>query len=142
MGYWSDVTIAIYGPEPAMLALIAADRMKENSILRQHSDCIENLRYLGSDGPEKQPFRRLLARFHRVKWYSDFPDVVQWYDLMQLVVDQYLDRGLCYEFIRVGEDVDDIEGDRRGEDVEFFLDTVTTITVDTPKHLPEEGDEE
>ena len=142
MGYRSDVAIAIYGPEPAMLALIAADRMKENSILREDWGDIENIRYLGSDGPKRQPFRLLLARFQSVKWYPRFPDVAQWYDLMELVRERYLDRGLCYEFLRVGEDFDDIACDRMGEDAEFFLDTVTTITVDTPKPLPEEGDEE
>jgi hypothetical protein len=59
-----------------------------------------------------------------VKWYESYPDVAKFSPFL----DEAHKLGYEYEFIRVGEDIDDIEDDSTG-DAEGYLYVQRTIEV-------------
>ena len=58
-----------------------------------------------------------------VKWYDSFPDVIAFNEMLPEIEEL----GFCYEFIRVGEDDDDIET-RYSTTHRYYLGTTTSIT--------------
>jgi hypothetical protein len=58
-----------------------------------------------------------------VKWYESFSDVTA-FDNMLPAIEEL---GFCYEFVRVGEESNDIEY-RQSDDHNCYLNTTTSIT--------------
>jgi len=132
MGYRSEVAIAIYGPEDAMVPLIAAERLKPTNIFSADSDHINYFEDEISD-PLETPahYVGITAEFEDVKWYDSYPDVQAWNTLLAEAagVD-----GICTEFLRIGEDLGDIEAAYHGENCQYYLHTFTRIVSDIPEH--------
>ena len=59
------------------------------------------------------------------KWYEDYEDVKMWHTFME----EAEEFGLMYEFVRCGENTDDIE-DLRSDENEGFLYAVTDIACE------------
>ena len=73
-----------------------------------------------------------------VKWYEDYDDVkafnasvYKYFGLMHMSAEDGDDPPkFCYEFIRVGENYDDVETEHCGDHCEFLLNVTRTITVE------------
>ena len=48
-----------------------------------------------------------------IKWYGTFDEVTAWVRLAEMASEQ-VDQGICYEFIRIGEDYEDTEVNESG----------------------------
>jgi hypothetical protein len=60
-----------------------------------------------------------------VKWYPDYPDV-KMFESMLSAFDGEIE-GYCTEFVRTGEEADDIEERSSGENRQYFLSVRTSI---------------
>lgn len=60
-----------------------------------------------------------------VKWYPSYPDV-QMFEAMLREFDGDIE-GYCTEFVRTGEEADDIEERRSGENSRYYLSVRTSI---------------
>lgn len=132
MGYRSDVVMVMYAPREEHAAAIKL-WIKENFPWRtwDERDCIAWL----DNG--------LLFRADNIKWYDGYPEVDEVNRVRREFVDLFCnyevngevdDVGVCkgaYEYIRVGEEFDDIEIEREGAD-QCYLYTATEIVVDLP----------
>jgi hypothetical protein len=130
MGYRSDVAIAIYGPEKAMVPLLAAERVNPDSAVNVDAQYTETRRYTRGG----HPWVMLFANFEHVKWYESFPDVIAW---TQLVARAAETPDICTEFVRVGENSTDIEETYTGDEVGYYLAVSCRITRDLPDHTEE-----
>lgn len=128
MGYRSDVSIAIYGPQDAMVPLLAAERLKANSILSADNDYVKHFVPVIYD--KKGAYLGIHVSFESVKWYDAFEDVQAWHTLLAEAADI---EGICTEFTRVGENVDDIETAYHGDDCQFYLGVHSIITNSIPE---------
>lgn len=54
-----------------------------------------------------------------VKWYPDYPEV-QMFENMLSAFDGEIE-GYCTEFVRIGEESDDVEGRYTGDNCQYFL---------------------
>lgn len=131
MGYRSDVAIAIYGPEGAMVPLIAAERLKPDGVFKIDGEYIRSYPFEVQRGVERIKYHMLHAEFTGVKWYEGYPDVQAWKKLLSDIADDPDATGLAYEFVRIGEDTDDVETGYAG-DVEFYLNVSRAISFDLP----------
>ena len=127
MGYRSEVAIAIYGPEDAMVPLIAAQRLSAQSALVVDKDYIERREYTKNG----QRWVMISTYYDWVKWYESYPDVQAWRNLLSDIADSCDDTGIAYEFVRIGEETGDVETDYVG-DVEYYLGVSRSIHLDLP----------
>lgn len=111
-----------------MVPMIAAQRMLKNSPLVVDKDYIERRSYTQNG----KPWLMLYASYDWVKWYESYPEVQAWNILLADISDNCEDTGLAYEFVRVGEETDDIET-QFGGDVEFYLGVSRAIYSEIPK---------
>lgn len=76
-------------------------------ILKQFNDKIEKRDERPLYGAEIQKTEDGFYRvsFDAVKWYESFPDIQNFIKVM----DMLNDRNIPYKFIRIGEDIDDVE---------------------------------
>lgn len=128
MGYRSEVAIAIYGPEDVMVPMIVAQRMLKNSPLVVDKAHIERRSYTQNG----KPWLMLYAYFEWVKWYDNYPEAKAWKALLADISDNCEDTGLAYEFVRVGENANDVQT-KFGGDVEFYLGVRSSIYSEIPK---------
>lgn len=111
MGYRSEVAGLIYAPQELV-----------NKFKKDHADVIQllddefndgSLKYLGN---EEYDFIYLHGK--QWKWYDSFKEVEAWHKLMDLAEKD----GLAVEFVRIGEDYDDIETEYQGVDfLNYYL---------------------
>ena len=120
MGYLSQVQAIVYGKNDALLEYIAVEKLRPDSIFR-HLEGLLTHKVLDDMG-----VLELLAE--DVKWYSYYHDVITWYRFMG----ESESYGLNFEFVRVGEDDEDIETENGGEDVGFYLNVQTISVLDLP----------
>lgn len=131
MGYRSDVSIAIYGPEDAMVPLLAAERLKGDSILSIDKGYVSHFSAdIAVTATERKKFIGISASFEQVKWYESYPDVQAW---TRLLGEAAMHDGICTEFVRVGEDTSDIEADYHGDLCQYYLCTYTRIESNIPE---------
>jgi hypothetical protein len=97
MGYRSEVRSVIYG-EPKVVDQFLEDFSVDFEIVKGDSD----LEIVSHDD-----YKVIHLHNDYCKWYDDYPVVQKWNDLMK----KSQDFGLNYEFIRIGEDSDDMEED-------------------------------
>jgi len=106
VSYYSDVVIAIYGPEDDMLRLIAKDGL-EQGILARSADAIERRRWYQGSGAKSRRCLLLVWRDQINRWGTDNPDTDAWEALMSGI--ESAGGPVEYEFVRVGEDMHDVE---------------------------------
>jgi hypothetical protein len=134
MGYRSDVTIAIYGPVEEMAPLLAAQRMLEASPLTTDKDYVKSYGFGMTvfGNPEIVKHHMILAEFEHVKWYHGYEDVQRW---EKLISEASENPALCTEFVRVGEQSDDVEARYTGENCGYFIDVSRQINNNAPEAI-------
>jgi hypothetical protein len=132
MGYRSQVTAVIYPatPEDPM----GPDAYKEyeldkyNALRVLMTTKFEQLmgKWFGGEAQWDDRNQRLVFEMQDVKWYEGYEDVTA-FNAMLIEVTEL---GYCSEFVRVGEETDDIESRYEGEGVKYLLNVQRTITID------------
>jgi hypothetical protein len=132
MGYRSQVTAVIYPatPEDPM----GPDAYKEyeldkyNALRVLMTTKFEQLmgKWFGGEAQWDDRNQRLVFEMQDVKWYEGYEDVKA-FDAMLIEVTEL---GYCSEFVRVGEETDDIEHRYEGDGVKYLLNVQRTITID------------
>jgi hypothetical protein len=104
MGYRSEVAFAIQFPTPEQrTAFTVAIKLAADPA---EVACLDE--YTNYDD------RTYTAQFTDVKWYPDYADVKAHHTLMERAVE---DHGASYYFVRIGEEINDIEEQHCGDDV-------------------------
>lgn len=125
MGYYSEVAYVAVGKKDDMLAAIAAWRLSSPDKAAIQLDKVDIVPY----GDE-----HLLVSFYidGIKWYDGFERVQAHTQFLASLED----KPIAARFVRIGEDIDDIETQNYGEGCEGFpdlygwVDPVRTISVD------------
>ena len=126
MGYRSEVRSVIYGPDDKMAAFIAKHTLLDHPALKafepKQVEFIRTLYQMVVDpnNPEQPPtWERYDVPYTAIsiygdawKWYDEYEDVQAWDALMA----DAMESGLSYEFIRIGEEADDIVDTNHIED--------------------------
>jgi hypothetical protein len=132
MGYRSEVRSCIYSDDLELFdAFIAGQKLAEPRVFDDSNWFKDNIRftevvYKDVQGVIVQHIKILDLQCDDVKWYTDFDDVKAWHKMLINAEEQ----GLNYEFVRVGEESDDIEREEGGESVEHFLYPTTSISCE------------
>lgn len=125
MGYRSDVAAAFYVSKAEHLPVLKL-WLQENFPMDTFAN---EIRWFD---------RGMLFQCSHVKWYDDYEDVmafaaaVEKYDAL-VHIDEPQDRvtpTFNYEFVRIGENYDDIDSTYEGLDCEFMLGITREITVE------------
>ena len=132
MGYNSDVSIAVYGDEAQMLALIAAQRIKGAKWLEDEHEINEYSQSLYGKPDIKTPMVMILAKFDGIKWYDGYEDVDCWTALLEDAMENF-SANVNTEFVRIGEENEDMEVEYDGENVQFY----TGVSREILKNLPQ-----
>lgn len=124
MGYRSDVAAAFYVNKPDDFPMLKL-WLDENF---PTSDWEQNIRWFS---------KGMLVECDSVKWYDGYPDV----QAFEAAADKFIE--LCnnelnvedvpkfnYEFIRIGEDYDDVDVVREGARCEYLLEVQRSISVE------------
>lgn len=122
MGYRSDVTVLIY-PDNGEQNAERYDTLKvlmNTTFKNVYEEFDEAFEWLDRH-------RVLKFAVESVKWYENHPDVMDFQSMLDAIGDM---EGFNYEFMRVGEDTDDIEQQQRGEDLQYHITLVRSIEVD------------
>ena len=121
MGYRSDVTIVIY-PDPGEQKSERYNTLKvlmNTTFKSAYEEWEKSFEWL--DHP-----RVLQLQMEGIKWYTSYPDV----QVITTMLDEIGEmEGYNYEFMRIGEDSDDIESNFRGEHLEYYLQLTRSIEV-------------
>lgn len=125
MGYYSEVTYVAVGKKDDMLTAIAAWRLSDPDQAATQLDEV----YIVPHGDE-----HLLVSFYAdsIKWYDRFNEIRAHTQFLASLEG----KPIAARFVRVGEDIDDIETQNYGEGCEGFFDLyswvglVRTISVD------------
>jgi hypothetical protein len=122
MGYRSDVTVLIY-PDNSEQNAERYDTLKvlmNTTFKLTYEEFESNFEWLD---------RRLVLKFEvtSIKWYDSYPDIMNFQSMLDAIGDM---EGYNYEFMRVGEDYDDIEQNQRGNGLRYALSVTRTIEVD------------
>ena len=120
MGYRSDVAVVIYGD--------GRDDEKYELIKTLMNTTFKDV-YAENEGYETwyDTAHVLEFKLGGVKWYDSYPDVDRFMHMLAEIGDI---EGLNYEFMRVGEDADDIEAKQGGMFIEYILSVTRSIRVD------------
>lgn len=145
MGYRSDVRAIIYGPTDVMQRFIAASKLdKEHRRVFEHF--IGETRIFTVNAGTPDAWSVLDMQCDDVKWYPEFADVKAWNNFMHSIEDEDDWKPLNYEFVRIGEDSNDVERDS-SEDSDYIL-TVTRPVAEldivrsfTTEGFPDEDDQ-
>lgn len=118
MGYRSDVAVVIYGNhrDSQKYALI---KTLMNTTFKEA--------YTEFDAEWHDDKHVLEFKMEDVKWYDGYPDVDRFMTMLEEIGDI---EGFNYEFIRVGEDANDIVAQEGGACVEYILSVTRSIRVD------------
>jgi hypothetical protein len=133
MGYRSDVVAVIY-PD-ATSDEDAALKYEQLKVLMQTTfkDVMED--GFGGDMEWVDDKQVLKFDIQNVKWYDSYPDVRRF---MAMLHDLYCDAnegddvigGYCTEFVRIGEDYDDVERETHGHNQCYYLSVSRGIVCD------------
>lgn len=127
MGYYSEVRAVVYGEDKDKLqALITKYKLSD----AQFFDALFFEQYeLSNEQRSYSPQRLSVAEFchDNVKFYEDSKYVQEF---RQMLLDAANVFDLNYEFVRVGENYDDIECSALGKDVQGLLQVKTEVLRD------------
>ena len=121
MGYQSDVAAVLYVTDKTRMPELKL-WLTENFPVEEFS---EDIRWFD---------RGIILECDDVKWYDSFPDVQKFNNAAQAFIDLFcVDNeevfGGAYEFMRIGEEYEDIEV-IRGGNYDYFLECNRTISID------------
>ena len=122
MGYRSDVTVLIY-PDNGEQNEARYDMLKlvmNTTFKSAYEAWDDHFEWLDSH-------RVLKFAIESIKWYDSYPDVQNFARMLDDLGEM---EGLNYEFMRVGEDYDDIEQQHRGNDLQYHISLARSIEVD------------
>ncbi len=125
MGYRSDVTAVFYVSKAEHLPVLKL-WLSENFPMDTFH---EYIRWFG---------RGMIVEEQGTKWYSDYDEVKAFDSAVEKycgLIDMGAEDGddppeFSYEFVRVGENYDDIETDYRGDHCEYLLGVDRSVTID------------
>jgi hypothetical protein len=127
MGYRSIVESCIYGDVNKMNVFLVKHKIISSDVFVSFKKDLKITEHTvtrsrkGSDDVEWEHYEEKLKVLHLYgedwKWYSDYEDVKAWHKLLEEAEKD----GLNYEFVRIGEEPDDIEMGNGGENVEGFI---------------------
>lgn len=119
MGYRSEIAIKVHGEEAKMLAFKNAYDAGRAELPEEHRAYIDEM----NRADDRNGFDDGIFTFHaeEIKWYSSL--VVDFYNGLLELVDEL---ELNSEFVRIGDDDDDVEIVYQGEH-EYILNVVRTI---------------
>lgn len=123
MGYRSQVTSIIYGEPDKVKAFKVKAKLTHSTVFESFKDNIKDIIIKTSPTDE---LGCIELDGDSWKWYDGYPDVQAWHQMLEDAVEF----GLSYEFVRIGEERDDIVVEEGGDDVNYFLGTHTEITKD------------
>ena len=95
MGYRSEVRGVIYG-NPSEVDSFLVEFAEDYKTVEGDTDTLEVIEY--------NSYKLITMHSDYCKWYEDYPVVQAWDNLMKNAKKQ----GLHYEFIRIGDDSDDV----------------------------------
>ena len=136
MGYNSDVSIAVYGDEAQMLALIAAQRIKGAKWLEDEHEINEYSQSLYGKPDIKTPMVMILAKFDGIKWYDGYEDVDCWTALLEDARENF-SANVNTEFVRVGEETEDTETFFTGDNLYYYTGVSREILTNLPQFAKE-----
>lgn len=120
MGYRSDVVALFYTNKPEHVPLLKL-WMTSNFPMKKFEDSI------------KWFPRGMMIKEDHIKWYDDYEDIIAFNEAAHKFVEAFCHaKGAfdgAYEFMRVGEDDDDIEHDSAG-DYDYLLSLERSINID------------
>lgn len=122
MGYRSDVEAVFYTKKDDLPVLKLW--LDENFPMVEFAEDIHWF--------NKMNYRGMAVKMRGVKWYDGFPSVRAFDDAVSKFREMFcsdlgVEHHFAYEFVRIGEDYNDIEVDRDG-DHEYILDVHQKIT--------------
>lgn len=125
MGYRSDVTAVFYVSKAEHLPVLKL-WLSENFPMDLFD---EHIRWFN---------RGMILEEQGIKWYQDYDEikafnssVEKYYGLMNMGAEDGDDPPkFSYEFVRIGENYDDIETDYQGEHCEYLLGVDRSVTID------------
>ena len=124
MGYRSDVAAAFYVSEVKHFPVLKL-WLEENFPMQEFGNCV---RWFD---------RGMVFEEASIKWYDDYDDV----KAFDAAVDKYLELvhnsdvekgtpSFCYEFVRIGENYEDIDAQHEGIDCGWLLGVHRSITCE------------
>jgi len=119
MGYRSQVVALIY-PERGSDDMVAKYEQLKVLMATTFKEVTDE--YVGSCMEWMEADRVLKFTMDDVKWYDGYPDV-QMFEKMMSAFDGADDgiAGYCTEFVRIGEDTEDVEERHTGDNNEYHL---------------------
>ena len=120
MGYRSDVAVVIYGDGLSQEKYDLLKTLMNTTFKEAYTEFESSAKWHGHK-------RALEFKMEDVKWYDSYPDVRSFMNMLDKVGEL---EGFNYEFVRVGEETDDIEQTQRGEDLRYALSVTRSIEVD------------
>jgi hypothetical protein len=119
MGYRSEVKSVIY-----------ADKNKIDSFINDNKEAFDYLKSEFDDALQvidKDNEKIIFLNGDAWKWYHDYKEIMAWNDFMDLADE----KELSVEFVRVGEEPEDIETDYRGNpaDLHYYIYPTSIIDV-------------
>lgn len=131
MGYRSQVRCLIYGSEENLQAHIIGQVILYSALAI--SEFKENLTRYVIKGADDTEVHVLDLKGDSWKWYESYPDVKAWTEFMRSSPDM----GLEYEFIRVGEEVGDVETETSSDPAYYIGISTPSIIDDMPEVIRE-----
>lgn len=120
MGYRSDVAVVIYGDHRDSEKYALLKTLMNTTFKEVYEEWDKSFEW----HDDKHVLKFEVAD---VKWYDSYPDVIRFTTMLEEIGDI---EGLNYEFIRVGEEVDDVVTQEGGACVEYILTVTREIQVD------------
>jgi hypothetical protein len=117
MGYRSEVKSLIYGSPEEIKAFKLANFDLYNQVAEDFGTDITNQR--------NDEYEIIYLSLGYVKWYDEYKEVQHWHEFLQLA----LLSNLSIEFVRVGEELGDVEVDNGGESCEYYLEVVQQVNA-------------
>jgi hypothetical protein len=118
MGYRSEVAIMIYGTDEVMEEVKALYDTLYNALDADTKKSVDYLEYLmGNETTNGFSEGGFLFHAEDIKWYDGFSHI----EFFKELFNQANDIGASGEFIRIGEDLDDIDTNYTGDDNEYRL---------------------
>jgi hypothetical protein len=117
MGYRSEVKSIVYGDAELMSEFIRDNTELLDELQNDFDGDIETI--------EKPSKTFIFLTLAYAKWYESYSNVSRWMALLNLADEA----GLKFEFIRIGEETNDIECRHSQVECDYFLQVATTIDV-------------
>jgi hypothetical protein len=143
MGYRSQVHALIYGPEDKICALVAKHVLEGGNVFEHFKDDIRRFKtkrsvYTATEAHDGRAYAWIEHEIEVIelrgdswKWYDDYPDVQAWEALMLEAATEF---DCITEFVRIGEDSNDIQVEMNVEDGgDAYLYVSSSITSDLPE---------